>query len=174
MEFELAYYDFVDHRFNHYTRRTRRNFWFSLISVRSYFSMFLFIYFINSTDVTDWVKLKFCFNVIHLIFTDFLFWIFRFILTNLTVLKQYNCFLSQGFCLWLSHAQSACSIHWLLLCRGVIPPPNECSGYDTKHSDGEAPVMLELWGMQSTPSLPFLPGSPWPGIVAPDRVQSMG
>ena len=28
--------------------------------------------------------------------------------------------------------------------------------------------MLELWGMQSTPSLPSLPGSLWPGIVAPD------
>ena len=26
------------------------------------------------------------------------------------------------------------------------PPPNKCSGYDTKPSDGEAPV-LELWGM---------------------------
>ena len=24
---------------------------------------------------------------------------------------------------------------------------NECLGYDTKQSDGEAPVMLELWGM---------------------------
>ena len=36
--------------------------------------------------------------------------------------------------------------------------PNECSGYDSKQSDGEVPVMLELWGMQSTPSLPLLPG----------------
>ena len=26
-------------------------------------------------------------------------------------------------------------------------PSNECPGYDTKQSDGEAPVMLELWGM---------------------------
>ena len=32
--------------------------------------------------------------------------------------------------------------------------------------------MLELWGMQSTPSLPSLPGSLWPGVVAPDK--SMG
>ena len=28
--------------------------------------------------------------------------------------------------------------------------------------------MLELWRMQSTPSLPSLPGPLWPGVVAPD------
>ena len=50
-----------------------------------------------------------------------------------------------------------CRIHRLLLCRGVRPPPNKCPGYDTKQSDGEAPVMLELWGMRSTSSLPSLP-----------------
>ena len=33
--------------------------------------------------------------------------------------------------------------------------------------------MLELWGMQSTPSLPSLPGPLWPGVVALDRVLSM-
>ena len=47
---------------------------------------------------------------------------------------------------------------------------NECPKYDTKQSDGEVPVMLELWGMQSTPSLPSLPGPLCPGVVAPDRV----
>ena len=36
--------------------------------------------------------------------------------------------------------------------------PNECPGYDTKQSDGDVPVMLGLWGMQSTPSLPLLRG----------------
>ena len=51
-----------------------------------------------------------------------------------------------------------CRIHRLLLCRGVRPPPNECPGYDTKQSDVEVPAMLELWGMQSTPSYPLLPG----------------
>ena len=30
---------------------------------------------------------------------------------------------------------------------GKDPPPNEVPGYDTKQSDGEIPVMLELWGM---------------------------
>ena len=34
--------------------------------------------------------------------------------------------------------------------------------------------MLELWRMQSTPSLPSLPGPLWPGVVVPDRVKSMG
>ena len=53
-------------------------------------------------------------------------------------------------------------------------PHNECLGYDTKQSDGEVPVMLELWGMRSTPSLPSPPGPLWPGVVAPERVQSMG
>ena len=48
------------------------------------------------------------------------------------------------------------------------------SWYDTKQSDGEVPVMLELWVMQSTPSLPSLPGPLWSGVVAPDRVLSMG
>ena len=42
--------------------------------------------------------------------------------------------------------------------EGVRLFPNECPGYDTKQSDGEVPVMLELWGMWSTPSLPLLPG----------------
>ena len=34
--------------------------------------------------------------------------------------------------------------------------------------------MLELRRMQSTPSLPSLPGQLWPGVVAPDWVLSMG
>ena len=34
--------------------------------------------------------------------------------------------------------------------------------------------MLEFWGMWSTPSLLSLPGPLWPGVVAPDRVLSMG
>ena len=32
---------------------------------------------------------------------------------------------------------------------------NECPAYDTKNSDGKAAIILELWGMQSTSSLPF-------------------
>ena len=29
--------------------------------------------------------------------------------------------------------------------------------------------MLELWGMQNTPSLPSVPSSLWPRVVAPDK-----
>ena len=36
-------------------------------------------------------------------------------------------------------------------------------------SDGEVPVMLELWGMWSTPSFPLLPSPLWPGVVARDK-----
>ena len=67
-----------------------------------------------------------------------------------------------------------CKIHQLRLCRGVRPLFHECPEYDTKQSDGEVPVMLELWGMQSTPSLPLLPGPLWLGMVALDRALSMG
>ena len=45
--------------------------------------------------------------------------------------------------------------------------------YDTKQSDGKASVMLELWGMQSTPSFTFLPGSLCLGVVIPDRILSI-
>ena len=53
--------------------------------------------------------------------------------------------------------------------RGRTPYPNECPGYDTKQSDGEVPLRLELWGMRCTPLLPLLPGPLWPGVVAPDK-----
>ena len=40
--------------------------------------------------------------------------------------------------------------------------------------NNQVPVMLELWGMQSTTSLTVLPGPHWLGVVAPDRILSMG
>ena len=51
---------------------------------------------------------------------------------------------------------------------------NKRPGYDRKQSDDEIPVMLELWGMQSTPSLPIFPDLRWPRMVAPARALSMG
>ena len=48
------------------------------------------------------------------------------------------------------------------------------SCYDTKQSDGEVPVMLELGRMQRTLSLLSLPGPLWPWVVAPDRALSIG
>ena len=56
----------------------------------------------------------------------------------------------------------------------ISTPLNECPVYDTKQSNGEVSVMLELWGTQSTPSLSSLPGPLWPGAVTPDTVLSMG
>ena len=53
--------------------------------------------------------------------------------------------------------------------KGKIP-----SASVLKQSDGEVPVMLEIWGMCSTLLLLLLPGPLWTGVVAPDRVLSMG
>ena len=53
------------------------------------------------------------------------------------------------------------------------PTPNDCPGYDTKQSDGQASILLKFWGMQRTPSLPLFPGPLWPRVVAPNRVLSM-
>ena len=50
---------------------------------------------------------------------------------------------------------------------------NEYPGYDTKESDGEVPVMLEIWGMRSTSSLPLLPDLLWPRMAETDNVLSM-
>ena len=50
---------------------------------------------------------------------------------------------------------------------------NKCPRYDIKQSDGEAPVMLELWGINSTPSLPLLPGPLWTWVVAPNMILSI-
>ena len=40
-------------------------------------------------------------------------------------------------------------------------------------NNGEAQVMLELWRMRSTPSLPSLPGPIWRGAVETDKILSM-
>ena len=50
---------------------------------------------------------------------------------------------------------------------------NECPVYDTKQSDHEVAMILELWWMQITPLLPLLPGSLWPGMVIRNRALSM-
>ena len=41
-------------------------------------------------------------------------------------------------------------------------------------TDGEAPVILEVWRNQSTLSLALLPGPLWTGIIAHDSVISVG
>ena len=67
-----------------------------------------------------------------------------------------------------------CRIDLMLLWRGIRPCPNEYPRYDTKQFDGKFPVMLEFWGMWSTPLLPSLLGPLRPGEVAPDKALSMG
>ena len=47
---------------------------------------------------------------------------------------------------------------------------NECPRYDTKQSDVETPVMLEIWGMQCPPSLWSLPGPLGHGVITNDRI----
>ena len=64
-----------------------------------------------------------------------------------------------------------CRINRLHLCRGLDTPPQQ--GYDTKQLDGEVPVILELWGIQSTPSLTSLSGPLWLTVVALDSVLSL-
>ena len=48
-------------------------------------------------------------------------------------------------------------------------PLQRVSWYDTKQSDDETPVMLELWERRSI----HLPGPLWPEVVAPDTILSM-
>ena len=47
-----------------------------------------------------------------------------------------------------------CQMH---LCREVRLSPNQCPGFNTKPSGGEASV-LKFWVKQSNPSLPLFPG----------------
>ena len=60
-------------------------------------------------------------------------------------------------------AQLAGSVEYTY-CRG-LRLSQWVSWYDTKQSDGEAPVMLELCGMQNTPLLQSLPDPLWPGPI---------
>ena len=77
------------------------------------------------------------------------------------------------FSIYFCPVSESFRIHQLHLGRGVWFP-QRMSWHDTKQSDGEVPVILKLWRMQNTPSLQSLPGPLWPGVIAPDRVLSMG
>ena len=56
---------------------------------------------------------------------------------------------------------------------GKSPSPNECPENYTKQSDDETSVILEFWGMRSTPLCPSIPGPLWLGVVSLDRVLSI-
>ena len=57
-------------------------------------------------------------------------------------------------------------------CR-MVRLPQRVSWYDTKQSDGETLLMMELWRMWSTPSLSSFSGPLWLRMVTPDMVPSM-
>ena len=88
------------------------------------------------------------------------------------------------FCLsykTVSHGYTPVLIIWKLWCHPSLPflqgsilpdSQNDCHGYDTKQSDGEVPVMLELCEMRSTTSLPSHPGPLWPGAVTLNSILS--
>ena len=52
--------------------------------------------------------------------------------------------------------------------------PNEYPVNNTQQSNGQALVMLGLWGMRNTPLLLLIPGPLWPGVVAPNKVLYRG
>ena len=58
-----------------------------------------------------------------------------------------------------------CRIHWLHLCRGVRQPLNECL-ITLNH--------LGALGDVESLFIAIAPSRPWPGVVAPDRVLSLG
>ena len=58
--------------------------------------------------------------------------------------------------------------------EGLDPSPTTVLDMTLTKPGDEVPVIVELWGMQSTPSLPSLPGPLCFGVVAPNRVLSMG
>ena len=71
-------------------------------------------------------------------------------------------------------AQLAGAVEYTVSLQRGKTPSNKCPRYDTKQSNGEFPVMSEFWRMWSIPSLSSSSGPLWPGVVAPDRVLSMG
>ena len=71
-------------------------------------------------------------------------------------------------------AQSAGSVEYIDCISAEKDSLTKCPSYDTEQSDNVAAVMLKLRRKQSIPSLQLLPGPLWSGVVASDRVLSMG
>ena len=61
----------------------------------------------------------------------------------------------------------------VLLAGTVEYPPNDCPGYDTKQSDGEAPVNGGALENVEYPFIAITPRSTLTGVVVPDRVPSI-
>ena len=98
---------------------------------------------------------------------------FFFLLLILFLLRLY--FLLLLLLLLLLLAQSARAVEYTdCFSAEELDSSNKFPNYDSKPSDDEVPVMQELWEMQSIPSVPSLPDPLWPGVVAPDRILSLG
>ena len=69
-------------------------------------------------------------------------------------------------------AQLAGAVEYTDCISAEVIPLQRCS-LCILQSDGEAPVMQELWGMHNTPLVISLPHLLCPGVVAPDMVLSM-
>ena len=140
------------------TSRTIRSAPFLILNKRSrLLALWLCVLILDCFDAICFgaLILKITTTVIHLLLHEF----FKFFDLRQTLLSV--------FCLFVW----GCRIQRLYLCREVRLPI-EC--HDIKKSYGEVPVMLELWGMRNTPSLPSFPGPLCPWVVAPDWVLSEG
>ena len=73
-------------------------------------------------------------------------------------------------------AQAAGAVEYSkrIFAEEYCPHSNVYHWYNTKQSDVEAPVMLELRGIRCPSLLPWFLSPILPGVVAPDRVLSMG
>ena len=135
-------------------------------------------------DVRDlFNSILLCYSIIFALFSPFYFPIFLVIydcltpfefLSSLTGVLFLNSNLSDSKSLqtswpsWLRQQTTlTASLNWSKTLRTSVPD------FDTKQSDGVTTLMFELWEIQSTHSLPLLPGPLWPGVVAIDRVLSM-
>ena len=54
-----------------------------------------------------------------------------------------------------------------------LDSPNKCPGYDTKQSDGEAPVMQELWEMRRFPFIAIAPRSTMINVLSMGQIQQI-
>ena len=103
-------------------------------------------------------------------FTDiFLYFIF-YLPTQSAYIRSSSSYLtSHSFCFFSYFL--FCPVDWSSIrhTTTTTTTTNECPGYNTKQSDGEIPVMLELWGMRGTTLPPSLPGPLRLRMGAPDK-----
>ena len=105
------------------------------------------------------------FALLHMLFYLHQFFKFKNNLSKIFTFKYFilsllHCVLLNFICFiqYYSPVSWGCRIQRLHLYGEVPPPHNECPRYDIKQFDRVAPIMLELWGMWSTSSLPLLQG----------------